>query len=116
MEMVSEGPGHEFDGRPCQRPTNIFGIPAHIYSDLAHRKICRESIGVRIDDRFEAQAPANFGCAANPIVTLFHVWVEAVAHIEVSAPPETVCFRFHCFVDETASDGGVRTIYTRDKQ
>src|SRR6267142_2979576 len=108
--MIREGSGHKFNLRLCKWPASVFGVPAHVNSDLAHWEIRRNSGAVGIHHGFEAEPAANFGSATNPIVALFHPGFGDVAHIKIGATPKAVGFGLQCFVDQTASDVGAWAI------
>src|SRR6266850_4815686 len=102
MQMVSECSGHEFNLRLCEWPAGVFGVPAHVNSDMAHGKIGWKSGAVRIDNGFEAQVAANLGGSADPIVALFQPRLRDVAHVKICTAPKTVGFGFQRFVDKAA--------------
>src|SRR2546423_9160527 len=110
MQVIGKRPGHEFDFGLSEWAGNMFGVPTHVNSDLAHGKIGRESVAVCVHHGFKTKAATNLGCAADPIVALFHSWFRDVPKVKISATPKTIGFRFQCFVDKAAGDGGAGAV------
>src|SRR5262249_10539986 len=110
VQMVGEGPWHEFNLWLSKWARNVLIIPAHINRNVAHREAGWEGSGIIIHHGIKPKAPANLGRVADPIVANLVSRLSRVSQIKIGAAPKAFGFALQSLIDQSAGDLGGRAI------